>query len=66
MSAVDEIMSIISTKGADLMQSDIEEIQFLTVDIPIDELPDTYPWIWEAIALIVNDPLYEGDIPPVA
>lgn len=65
MSAVDKIMEIIGTKGAELRQTDIDEIEALVVDIPVDDLPTVYPWIWESIALIVNDCLYEGDIEPV-
>lgn len=65
MKAYDEIMEIVTTKGLDLMQSDIDEIEALVVDIPVDDLPTVYPWIWERIALVVNDSLYEGDIEPI-
>ena len=65
VSAIEQIRAIIREKGRDIMQSDIEDIEALVVDIPIDDLPVVYPWIWESIALIVNDCLYEGDIEPI-
>lgn len=62
MKPIDAITDIIREKGSSLRQTDIDEIERLIVDIPIADLPDQTPWIWEAIALIVNAPEYEGDI----
>jgi hypothetical protein len=64
--ATDTILEIISTKGADLRQSDMEQIEELIVDIPLDDAPRDMGMIYEGIAMVVNDPLYEGDIPPIS
>ncbi|WP_156358171.1 hypothetical protein [Sphingobium sp. Leaf26] len=63
--ATDQIIAIIQTKGYDLRSDDIDEIHYLMTDIPLDDLPDEYPMIMGALANIVNDPVYDGDIEPV-
>ncbi|MGA1850473.1 hypothetical protein VH570_06505 [Sphingobium sp. HT1-2] len=61
MSAV-KCLDIIREKGSALSADDFREIQYLITDIPIDDLADTTPWIYEAIHMIIADPLYEGDL----
>lgn len=62
MTAIDTITDLIRERGADISRADLAEIERLVVDIPIDDLPDVYPWIFESITLTVSDPLYQGDI----
>ncbi len=62
MTAIDTITDLIRERGADISRADLAEIERLAVDIPIDDLPDVYPWIFESITLTVSDPLYQGDI----
>lgn len=63
--ATDQIVDIIRVKGYDLRSDDMREIEYLITDIPLDDLPDEYPMIMGALAGIVNDPIYEGDIDPI-
>jgi hypothetical protein len=63
--AFEKIIDLIGEKGAKLTQADMDQIESLIPDIPLDELPDSYGAIHEALALIVNDPAYEGDIEPM-
>lgn len=60
MEHIEQIQAIVA-KGLALRQPDIEEIQFLFTQAPVDAARAAEPWIWEAVALIVNDPAYEGD-----
>ncbi|RSU69643.1 hypothetical protein BRX37_23890 [Sphingomonas sp. S-NIH.Pt3_0716] len=62
MTAIDTITDLIRERGAEISRADLAEIERLVVDIPIDDLPDVYPWIFESITLTVSDPLYQGDI----
>lgn len=62
--ATDDILSIISERGSRLDQADMDRIEALITEIPFDQLDET-GMIYEAIALIVNDPLYEGDLDPI-
>ncbi len=63
--AFDKILTIVGDKGSSLMATDIREIESLITEIGYDDLLNEEPLVWEAIALIVSDPDYEGDIPPV-
>lgn len=63
--AIDTIAGIIRDRGSELNQADMREIEYQITQIPLDELADQYGWINEAIALIVNDPAYEGDLSPL-
>lgn len=61
----DQIVDIIRDKGYDLNSEDMDEINYLITEIPFDDLPEEYPMIMGALAGIVNDPVYDGDIPPI-
>jgi len=62
---MDQIMDLISAKRLTLNQTDMREIYDLITQIPLDDLPDQYPWIFESLSIFVNSPEYEGDIPPI-
>lgn len=59
--AGNNIIDLIMERGSDLNTSDYEKIQTMLVDIPLED-SDEVGTIYSAIALIVNDPLYSGDI----
>lgn len=48
-------------KGLALTAVDVSNIQFELATMPLDEAHEAEPWIWEAVALIVNSPDYQGD-----
>ncbi|MGK2911235.1 MAG: hypothetical protein ACSLE1_15750 [Sphingobium sp.] len=61
----DQALKIISDKGLDLTSEDLREIEFLLTEIDFEDLPDHSGTIFGALALVVNDPLYQGDIAPI-
>lgn len=65
MTPFEQALEVIGTKGADLMQEDMETIEALSIDFPPDDFVELMAIIDEAVSLIVNDPDYEGDIPPI-
>lgn len=63
---IDEAQAILAEKGSKLMQDDLNEINDLLVQVD----PRTAAWdnvglVLEGVALVVNDPSYKGDIPPI-
>jgi hypothetical protein len=60
MARIDEIQAIIA-KGDALTAADVREIEFLLTQMPLDEQHEAVPWVWEAVALIVDDLTYTGD-----
>lgn len=60
-----DALAIISERGSDLNLVDMREIEALIVDCPLERAAEMQGWIYEALSLIVNDPLYKGDIPPI-
>lgn len=61
---IDEIMTILSERGSDLNRDDLARINELALDVPLEDT-EQLGTVWEGIALIVNDPLYSGDIDPI-
>lgn len=61
MAARDEIADLLDKRGHDLRPDDIDEIRALLAQVPFDDYDDVAGGTWEAVALIVNDPAYEGD-----
>jgi hypothetical protein len=57
----EQALAIIREKGSDIRQADLREIEAL---FPLMR-PDLPGWVYEGLSLIVNDPGYEGDIPPI-
>lgn len=51
----------ILAKGPALTAADVENLQFELANMPLDQAHEREPWVWEAVALIVNDPDYLGD-----
>ena len=62
--AIDEIQTLVRERGSALSRADMERITTMAVDVPLDE-SDQLGSIFEAIALVVNDPEYSGDIEPI-
>lgn len=62
---IDDAQAILADKGMNLMQSDLDEMETLFLSVDPSEW-DSVLFIMEGVALIVNDPLYTGDIPPIA
>ena len=62
---VETIHAIIRDKGRDIRQSDLNAIEAALRRLPAEKRAEVEPWIYEGLALIVNDCLYEGDIAPI-
>ncbi len=52
-------------KGLALTADDLHEIEVEIALMPFETATTREPWIREGIWLIVNDPDYRGDIPPI-
>lgn len=63
--AIDDIVELVRDRGAKLNRDDLNQIKMMAVDVPLED-SDALAAVFEGIALVVNDPLYEGDIPPIA
>lgn len=61
MAAETEIAALIQTRGMGLTQADVDEIETLLATIPPPGVIEIEESVWEAVSLIVNDPLYRGD-----
>lgn len=57
MARIDDLLA----KGPALTAADVREIEVELALMPLDEAHVQEPWVWEAAALIVNDPDYVGD-----
>lgn len=62
---IDRAQAIMSDKGARLMQSDLDEMEEIFTEVDPEQWDDVL-LLMEGVALIVNDPSYKGDIPPIA
>jgi len=56
-----EISDFLQKRGNDLRADDIDEIETMLALLPVEQYDEVAGWVWEAVALIVNDPSYEGD-----
>lgn len=56
-----EIAAFLAKRGADLRADDIDELRAMLTQVPPKQYDDIAGWVWEAVALVVNDPAYEGD-----
>lgn len=61
MAPTEKIRVLLEQRKFDLRQSDLDEISALLVQVDLDEVQDVEGWVWESVALIVNDPAYTGD-----
>jgi hypothetical protein len=61
---IDEALAILSERGSDLMKVDLDAMEELFTQIPPEEW-DGVLLLMEGVALVVNDPSYEGDIKPI-
>lgn len=62
MASIDALLA----KGLALTAADLREIEVEIALMPVEQAHEREPWIREGIALIVNDPEYQGDIPPIS
>lgn len=58
--SIDVIQTLLG-KGPALTANDVREIEVQLAFMPADKAHEASPWIWEGVALIVNDPDYQGD-----
>ena len=61
MASSKEISDFLQKRGNDLRADDIDEIETLLALLPVEQYDEVAGWVWEAVALIVNDPDYVGD-----
>lgn len=61
---IDEAQAILSEKGSDLMQANLDAMEELFTQIPPEQWDDVL-MLMEGVALVVNDPSYKGDIAPI-
>lgn len=61
MATIDAILQRVRDRGLSLSGDDVRQIELDLTQLPADLASEAEPWIWEAVGLIVNDPLYEGD-----
>lgn len=61
---IEDAQAILTDKGTSLMQEDFQEMQSLFTQVEIEQWEDVVR-VMEGVALIVNDPSYEGDIEPI-
>ncbi len=57
------ITEFVRERGSAISAADLTTINDMLIDLPLEEVSDVRAWVMEGIALTVNDPLYEGDIP---
>lgn len=62
MDVAEEIIDLMRERDSDLNRADLARINVMLLDVEDD---DAFMTIQDAIAQIVNDPAYEGDIEPV-
>lgn len=62
---IDRAQAILEDKGSELMQADLDAMQEIFTEISPDDWDDVL-LLMEGVALVVNDPSYSGDIPPIA
>lgn len=63
MNALDAITELVSEAGKNITRADLNTILTLAVDVPLED-SDYLGFVWEGIALTINDPLYTKDIKP--
>lgn len=61
---IDDIQDIIRERGSALNRDDLARIAVMAVDVPLKD-SEALASLYGAIALIVNDPEYDGDIAPI-
>jgi hypothetical protein len=61
---IDKAQAILEAKGSNLMQTDLDEMREIFMQVALDDWDDTL-FLMEGVALIVNDPSYTGDIAPI-
>jgi len=55
-----ERINALLAKGPALTAIDVQAISDEILLLPGDQYHERGPWVWEAVALIVNDPDYMG------
>lgn len=63
--AFSQALAIVREKGLSISSADLAEIEYLLTQLDADGAADLIASVFEALSLIVNDPAYSGDIPPI-
>lgn len=61
MASSNEIAEFLRKRGRDLRADDIDELRIMLAALPVEQYETVAGGVWETVALIVNDPEYEGD-----
>lgn len=61
-SSSSEIADFLASRGLNLRQDDVDEVAAMLASLPVDEHDRIAPNVWEVVAQIIADPLFEGDI----
>jgi hypothetical protein len=56
-----EITAFLAKRGRDLRADDIDELRAMLTQVPPERYEEISGNVWEAVALVVNDPENEGD-----
>lgn len=65
MTTVDDIFALIRERGAEFNNRDLGAVEAALEALPDDVRFEAEPWIWESLALVINDPDYRGDCEPI-
>lgn len=57
-----DIADFLGKLGLDLRQTDVDDIAAMLAALPLDEHDEVAPNIWEAVAQIIGDPMFDGDV----
>ena len=60
---IEQALAIVSDRGDKLRQTDLDDITLLMAEVPLAQ-SEAVGHVMGAVALIVNDPEYAGDIEP--
>ena len=66
MANFDRVTDRLAAAGLNLRQADVDDIEAEMAALPVDEHDQIAPAVYEAIAQIVNDPAYDGDVAPIS
>lgn len=61
---IDRAQAILSSKGEDLMQVDLDAMRDIFMEVPPEEWDDVLR-LMEGVVMVVNSPEYSGNIPPI-
>lgn len=59
--AASEISALLERRGLDLRQEDVDELRAMLTQMDPDESETIAGNVWEAVAMVVQNPEYTGD-----